>query len=80
MREQKPYTMSFKCEFLLDSVACLGHVVSDDSIKVDSKKIEVVQNMLRPTTEIWSFLSFRVFVDVWSKTLLQVVAGAPHLL
>ena len=31
-----------KCEFWLDSVAFLGHVVSKDGIAIDPKKVEVV--------------------------------------
>ena len=31
-----------KCEFWLDSVAFLGHVVSKDGIAVDPKKVEAV--------------------------------------
>ncbi|XP_070046605.1 uncharacterized protein [Nicotiana tomentosiformis] len=40
LRERKLYDKLFKCEFWLDSVAFLGHVVSSDGIKVDSKHIE----------------------------------------
>ena len=33
---------SLKCEFWLDQVAFLGHVVSKDDIQMDPQKIEVV--------------------------------------
>ncbi|XP_070010114.1 uncharacterized protein [Nicotiana sylvestris] len=40
LREKKLYANFSKCEFWLDSVAFLGHVVSNEGIKVDPKKIE----------------------------------------
>ena len=47
-----------KCEFWLDQVAFLGHVVSKDDIQVDPKKIKDVIDWPRPTTvtEVRSFL------------------------
>ncbi|XP_070056604.1 uncharacterized protein [Nicotiana tomentosiformis] len=58
LREKKLYSKFSKCEFWLDSVAFLVHVVSNEMIKVDPKKIELVQSWPKPstTTEIWSFL------------------------
>ncbi|XP_070003270.1 uncharacterized protein [Nicotiana sylvestris] len=43
LREHRLYAKFSKCEFWLDSVAFLGHVVSKDGIMVDPKKTEVVQ-------------------------------------
>ena len=47
-----------KCEFWLQSVAFLGHIVSSEGIHVDSQKIEAVKQWPRPTstTYIKSFL------------------------
>ncbi|XP_019253830.1 PREDICTED: uncharacterized protein LOC109232516 [Nicotiana attenuata] len=58
LRDRQLYAKFSKCEFWLDSVAFLGHVISSEDIKVDPKKIEAVQNWPRPTsaTEIQSFL------------------------
>ena len=39
LREHKLYAKFSKCEFWLDSVAFLGHVVSKDGISVDMKKV-----------------------------------------
>ncbi|XP_070047344.1 uncharacterized mitochondrial protein AtMg00860-like [Nicotiana tomentosiformis] len=60
LREQKLYVKFSKCEFWLDSVALLGNVLSGEGIKVDPKKIEVVQSWHRrnTATEIRSFLGF----------------------
>ncbi|KAH0658050.1 hypothetical protein KY289_026798 [Solanum tuberosum] len=47
-----------KCEFWLQSVAFLGHIVTSEGIRVDSQKIEAVKQWPRPTsaTNIISFL------------------------
>ena len=42
LQEKKLYAKLKKCEFWLDSVAFLGHVVSKDGIAVDPKKVEAV--------------------------------------
>ena len=44
------YAKFSKCEFWLDQVTFLGHVMSKDGIQVDSRKIEAVIEWLRPTT------------------------------
>ena len=57
MREKRPYAKFSKCEFWLDSVSFLGHVVSNDGMMVDPSKIEAVNSWVRPTnvTEVRSF-------------------------
>ncbi|XP_070045523.1 uncharacterized protein [Nicotiana tomentosiformis] len=56
--QHKLYAKFSKCEFWLESVTFLGHVVSSEGIKADPQKIAAVKNWLRPTTtaEIRSFL------------------------
>ncbi|XP_070004764.1 uncharacterized mitochondrial protein AtMg00860-like [Nicotiana sylvestris] len=58
LREKKLYAKFSKCDFCLDSLSFLGHVVSSEGIKKDPKKIEAVQSWLKPSsaTEIQSFL------------------------
>ncbi|XP_070034676.1 uncharacterized mitochondrial protein AtMg00860-like [Nicotiana tomentosiformis] len=58
LREKKLYAKFSKCEFWLESVAFLGHVLSNGGIKLDPKKIEAVQSWPKPSTatEIRSFL------------------------
>ena len=73
LRDHRLYAKFSKCEFWLEQVAFLGHVVSKDGIQVDPKKIEVVVDWPRPTTvtEIRSFLGlvgyYRRFVKDFSK-------------
>jgi hypothetical protein len=73
LREKRLYAKFSKCEFWLDNVIFLGHVVSKDGISVDSKKVEAIVNWERPTNvhEIKSFLGlagyYRHFVESFSK-------------
>ena len=58
LRDRQLYAKFFKCEFWLNSVAFLGHIVSDEGIRVDQQKIEAMKDWPRPTTptEVRSFL------------------------
>ncbi|XP_050233220.1 uncharacterized protein LOC126681708 [Mercurialis annua] len=51
LREHQLYAKFSKCEFWLEEVAFLGHVVSQNGIKVDPKKIEAVVEWKRPTSK-----------------------------
>nr|XP_018624073.1 uncharacterized mitochondrial protein AtMg00860-like [Nicotiana tomentosiformis] len=71
--EMKLYAKLSKCEFWLDTIVFLGHVVSSEGVKVYPKKIEVVQSWPRSFTaiEIRSFLGlaeyYRCFVEGFSS-------------
>ena len=54
LSEHRLYAKFSKCEFWLDHVQFLGHVVSKDGISVDLAKIDAVSKWLVPTnvTEI----------------------------
>ncbi|KAH0637918.1 hypothetical protein KY289_037833 [Solanum tuberosum] len=73
LKDKELYAKFSKCEFWLKSVAFLGHIVSGDGIKVNTRKIQAVQNWPRPTspTEIRSFLGlaryYRRFVEGFSS-------------
>ena len=58
LREHQLYAKFLKCEFWLEEVAFLGHVVSKEGIQVDPKKIEAITEWPSPTTvtEVRSFL------------------------
>nr|XP_016509721.1 PREDICTED: uncharacterized protein LOC107827153 [Nicotiana tabacum] len=65
LRDHKLYAKFSKCEFWLNSVSFLGHIVSGEGIKVDSQKVEAVKNWTRPTTptEVRSFLGLPVTTE-----------------
>ena len=73
LREHQLYAKFSKCQFWLDKVAFLGHVISAEGISVDPQKIEAIVNSKPPTnvSEVHSFLGlagyYRKFVEGFSK-------------
>jgi hypothetical protein len=73
LRDHKLYAKLSKCEFWLNQVAFLGHVISKGGIFVDPSKIEVVLCWKAPTNvgDIRSFLGltgyYRRFMEGFSK-------------
>jgi hypothetical protein len=55
---EKLYAKLEKCEFWLDSMSFLGHVISGEGVAIDPEKVKVVVEWTRPISvfEIWSFL------------------------
>ncbi|XP_043687675.1 uncharacterized protein LOC122638889 [Telopea speciosissima] len=62
LREKQLYAKLSKCDFWLNQVAFLGHIISASGISVDPSKVKAVTNWARPTivTEIRSFLGLVV--------------------
>ena len=73
LRERQLYAKFSKCQFWLDKVVFLGHVISAEGISVDPHKIEAIVNWKPPTnvSEVRSFLGlvgyYRKFVEGFSK-------------
>ena len=44
LREHQLYAKFSKCQFWLDKVAFLGHVISAEGVSVDPQKIEAIVN------------------------------------
>ncbi|GJU28017.1 putative reverse transcriptase domain-containing protein [Tanacetum coccineum] len=93
LKKEKLYAKFSKCEFWLQEVKFLGHVVNPNGIHVDPSKIEAVKNWKAPTTpsEIRLFLglaalrswSFDVIVGMdWlsehkAEVFLEDLSGLP---
>ncbi|GKE41591.1 putative nucleotidyltransferase, ribonuclease H, partial [Tanacetum coccineum] len=75
---KKLYAKFSKCEFWLQQVAFLGHIVSADGIIMDPSKVEAITKWPRPTTvtEVRSFLGlagyYRRFVEGFSRLALPL--------
>ncbi|GKV24897.1 hypothetical protein SLEP1_g34439 [Rubroshorea leprosula] len=78
MRGERLFAKFKKCEFWLDNVAFLGHVVTKDGIFVDPQKIEAMVDWKRQNSivEIRSFLGlagyYRRFVGDFSRIALPM--------
>ena len=78
LEEHKLSVKFKKCEFWLEKVDFLGHMVSQEGISVDPTKIEAIVNWLRPTnvSEVRSFLGmagyYRRFVEGFSKLAMPI--------
>ena len=73
LRENQLYAKLRKCEFWLDQVTFLGHIISKEGLAVEPSKIEAVMNWEKPknASEIRSFLGlagyYRRFVQGFSS-------------
>ena len=73
LKDRQLFVKFSKCEFWLQSVAFLGHIVSSEGIRVDLQKREALKQWPRTTsaTDIRSFLGqtgyYRRFVEGFSS-------------
>ena len=73
LREWQLYAKLSKCQFWLDRVTFLGHVISAEGVSVDPHKIEAVVNWKSPknVSKVRSFLGlagyYRKFVEGFSR-------------
>ena len=75
------YAKFSKCEFWLNQVTFLGHVVSKDGIQVDPKKIKAIIEWPRATTgnEVRSYLGLACYYRRFMKNLSKIVAPLTRL-
>jgi len=78
LKEKKLFAKLSKCEFWLNEVSFLGHVISGNGIAVDPSKVDAVSQWETPksVTEVRSFLGlagyYRRFIEGFSKLALPL--------
>ncbi|XP_073121713.1 uncharacterized protein [Henckelia pumila] len=80
LRERKLFAKFDKCEFWLERVAFLGHVISERGVEVDPSKVQAVKewSVPRNASEIRSFLGlagyYRKFIKGFSSIAVPLTA------
>ncbi|GJW06465.1 hypothetical protein Tco_1568888 [Tanacetum coccineum] len=88
LKKERLYAKFSKCDFWLDSIQFLGHVIDHSGVHVDPAKIEAIKSWAAPTTptELRQFLGltgyYRRFIEEEEEafqTLKQKLCSAPIL-
>jgi hypothetical protein len=80
LRDNQLYAKYSKCEFWIDQVPFLGHIISNDGISVDPAKVKDIVEWSIPNTitEVRSFLGLagyhRRFIEGFSKIAKPLTA------
>ncbi|XP_073120148.1 uncharacterized mitochondrial protein AtMg00860-like [Henckelia pumila] len=80
LRERKFYAKFDKCEFWLERVPFLGHIISKDGVEVDPSKVQALKewSVPRNASEIRSFLGlvgyYRKFIKGFSSIVVPLTA------
>jgi hypothetical protein len=73
LRQNQLYAKFSKCDFYLEEVTFLGHILTTEGVAIDPAKIEAVKKWEQPrnVTDIRSFLGlaryYRRFIENFSK-------------
>ena len=82
LRKEQLYAKMSKCEFWLKEVSFLGHIVSEEGMRVDPRKIEVILKWKPPrsVTEVHSSLGLASYYKRFVKGFLMTAALMTRLL
>ncbi|GJY09403.1 putative reverse transcriptase domain-containing protein [Tanacetum coccineum] len=78
LKKERLYAKFLKCDFWLDSVQFLGHVIDRSGVHVDPAKIEAIKNWAAPTTAT-GVRRFLGLAEEAFQTLKQKLCSAPIL-
>ena len=81
LRKEQLYAKMSKCEFWLKEVSFLRHIVSEEGIRVDPMKIEVILELKPPrsVTKVRSFLRLAGYYRRFVKGFLMTAASKTRL-
>ncbi|GAV85055.1 hypothetical protein CFOL_v3_28495, partial [Cephalotus follicularis] len=81
LRKEQLYAKFSKCEFWLDHVTFLGHIVSSEGLSVDPSKIESIVDWPQPrnVTEVRSFLGLAGYYRRFIKGFLKLATPLTQL-
>ena len=82
LRKEQLYAKLSKCEFWLREVSFLGHIISEEGIRVDPKKIEVIIEWKPPrnVTKVHSLLGLAGYYKRFVKGFLMTTTPMTRLL
>ena len=75
LRAHELYAKFSKCEFWLQEVTFLGHIITAEGVKVDPKKVKAVSDWKQPTNmmEVRSFLGLVGYYQRFIEGFLKIV-------
>jgi hypothetical protein len=82
LRAHQLYAKLSKCEFWLEKIAFLGHILTAEEIKVDPSKVEAVSKWRQPTnvSEVRSFLGMAGYYRCFIKGFSSIARPMTELL
>ena len=82
LQEKQLYAKTSKCLFRVEEVEYLGHIVSQEGVKVDPKKIKAIKEWKVPTTlkPLHGFLRLTWYYRKFVKNYGRIAAPLTTLL